>query len=151
MAAAFETRITGADNVQRRLGRVANAIDRGNILDNALRAAALVAMNAAKQKAAVLAGNLRRSIHVGGFGDGLESPSTGTDIGPAPGSHVVAVGTNVVYAKRIEFGFAGTDSLGRTFHQPAQPYLRPALDENKREMTAEFGEAVIDGIRAELR
>jgi hypothetical protein len=35
--------------------------------------------------------------------------------------------SNVVYAKRIEEGFHGTDSLGRRYNQPAYPFLRPAL------------------------
>jgi phage gpG-like protein len=39
----------------------------------------------------------------------------------------VDVGSNVVYAKRIEEGFHGTDSLGRRYDQPAYPFLRPAL------------------------
>lgn len=32
----------------------------------------------------------------------------------------------VVYARRIELGFQGKDSLGRSFNQPEYPYLRPA-------------------------
>jgi len=43
----------------------------------------------------------------------------------------VALGTNVKYAKRVEFGFEGADSLGRVYHQQAQPYLRPAFDEER--------------------
>jgi HK97 gp10 family phage protein len=35
------------------------------------------------------------------------------------------------YANRIEFGFIGVDSLGRTYNQAAQPYMRPAWDENQ--------------------
>ena len=35
------------------------------------------------------------------------------------------------YARRIEFGFIGQDSLGRNYHQAAQPFMRPAFD-NKR-------------------
>jgi Bacteriophage HK97-gp10, putative tail-component len=35
------------------------------------------------------------------------------------------------YAARIEFGFNGTDSLGRLYHQAARPYLTPAA-ESKR-------------------
>lgn len=37
------------------------------------------------------------------------------------------IGSAVVYARRIELGFTGTDSLGRFYNQPAYPYLRPAL------------------------
>lgn len=38
------------------------------------------------------------------------------------------IGSAVVYARRIELGFTGVDSLGRYYDQPAYPYLRPALD-----------------------
>ena len=142
MAAAFSATIVGADQVQRRLGAVSNGLDRGNIIDNALRAAALVVMNDAKRRAPAITGNLRRAIHVGGFGDGLESPTTGSNIGRAPGRHAVSVGTNVVYARAIEYGRAAG---------PAQPYLRPALDENKAEMEREFADALEDLLRASLR
>lgn len=37
------------------------------------------------------------------------------------------IGTNVVYAARIEFGYNDTDSLGRTYTQPPQSFLRAAL------------------------
>ncbi len=47
------------------------------------------------------------------------------------GNDVVGrVGTNVPYARRLEKGFFGTDSLGRNISQAARPYLLPALSEN---------------------
>lgn len=49
-------------------------------------------------------------------------------------AHQYAVIFNLPYAKRIEFGFHGTDSLGRKYNQAAQPYLRPAYEEQR--MTA---------------
>ncbi len=42
----------------------------------------------------------------------------------------IVVGTNKVYARRLEFGFFGTDSLGRNVHQEARPFLRPGLYNN---------------------
>jgi len=42
------------------------------------------------------------------------------------------VGSNVEYARRIELGFVGVDSLGRKFNQQPYPYLRPALHKNER-------------------
>lgn len=36
------------------------------------------------------------------------------------------------YAARIEYGFVGTDSLGRSISQNAQPYMRPAADWGRR-------------------
>lgn len=46
----------------------------------------------------------------------------------------VQVGTNVIYARRLEFGFTGTDSRGRSYNQAARPYLYPALRRNKAEI-----------------
>lgn len=39
------------------------------------------------------------------------------------------VGTNKPQARRLEFGFVGTDALGRTYDQPPYPHFGPALDE----------------------
>ena len=35
--------------------------------------------------------------------------------------------TNIVYSRRLEFGFVGTDSLGRNINQGPRPYWRVAL------------------------
>jgi HK97 gp10 family phage protein len=133
MAAAFSVTITGTEQVRRRLDAASRALDGRGLLP-ALRAAALVAQNDAKRRAPFLTGTLRRSLHQ-----------------EDKGSHVVSVGTDVPYAARQEFGFAGTDSRGRTYHQAARPYLRPALDENKAEMVREFADALEDVLRAALR
>ena len=66
-------------------------------------------------------------------------------------SVAVYVGTDVQYARRIEYGFEGEDSRGRTYHQPAQPYLRPAIDENQEAVSREVGAALRDLLRAALR
>ena len=99
-------------------------------------------MNAAKVMVPVLTGNLARSIHIGGFGDGLEQPTEGTNIGQPSSEHAVSVGTNVVYARAVEYGSAG---------RAAQPYLRPALDENRPAMMREFADALEDLLRASMR
>ncbi len=39
------------------------------------------------------------------------------------------VGTDAPQARRLEFGFSGTDSLGRVYDQPPFPHFGPALDE----------------------
>ena len=54
-------------------------------------------------------------------------------------SVTIGIGTKVDYARRIEFGFVGPDSLGRNYNQAAQPYLRPALDENEPVILKEIG------------
>lgn len=38
------------------------------------------------------------------------------------------VGTNMPQGRRLEHGFTGQDSLGRSFDQPAYPHFGPALD-----------------------
>ncbi len=37
------------------------------------------------------------------------------------------VGANSAQAARLEYGFYGTDSLGRTYNQPPYPYLAPSV------------------------
>lgn len=37
------------------------------------------------------------------------------------------VGTNKPQGRRLEFGFVGTDSIGRHYDQPPYPHFRPAL------------------------
>lgn len=40
----------------------------------------------------------------------------------------LSVGTDRPQANRLEYGFIGTDSLGRTYHQDPLPHLGPAED-----------------------
>ena len=91
----------------------------------ALTAGALLIENDAKANAPYKTGTLRRSIHTE-QGDGME----------------VIVGTDLDYAARVEFGFMQADSLGRNYHQPAQPYLRPAWDDNIDRAMEEIGVAL---------
>ncbi|MFE1452007.1 hypothetical protein [Streptomyces olivaceoviridis] len=37
------------------------------------------------------------------------------------------IGTELPYGRRLEFGFTGTDSLGRYYDQPPFPHVQPAL------------------------
>lgn len=37
------------------------------------------------------------------------------------------VGPTVIYARRLELGFTGTDSLGRHYNQPPYPFMAPAF------------------------
>ena len=52
------------------------------------------------------------------------------------------VGTNVEYARRIELGFVGTDILGRNYNQKPQPYLRPALEKNRKKILGLFRDLI---------
>jgi len=71
---------------------------------------------------------------VGGKTDGTSIASPGKE-------HSVHIGSNVVYAARVEFGFSGTDSLGRTYNQPAKSYLRAAIMANVAGIKAIFARA----------
>lgn len=147
MAAASLT-ITGDKALMAQFDALSEAV-RGRAMLRAVIAGGLLVANDAKARAAYKTGNLRRSIHVGG--EGVQAASTGSDIG---GQEVgadfaeVKVGTNVEYARRIELGFAGADSLGRIYDQPARPYLRPALESQRGAAEREIGDALRDLIRA---
>jgi HK97 gp10 family phage protein len=89
--------------------------------------------NEAQVRAPVKTGTLRRSITV------QISESSAT-------SASAAIGTNLAYARRIEFGFNGRDKLGRLYSQPAQPYLRPAFDQERESAYLEIRDALRDAI-----
>lgn len=68
----------------------------------------------------IITGNLYASIH--------REKKTGENHGDYSldepiGEMEAITGTNVVYAARIEFGFKGTDSAGRTYNQGPSSYL----------------------------
>lgn len=73
----------------------------------------------------VLTGRLRQSI--------------AWEVVVEPKAVVGRVGTNVVYARRLELGFVGTDALGRNINQEPRPYLRPSLAENRKEILRFLG------------
>ena len=76
-------------------------------------------------------GNYRRSIHV--------------EFGQAGGGLEARVGTNAPQGRRLEFGFVGTDSLGRHYNQPPFPHFGPAANEVEPEFVAALA-AVAMGI-----
>jgi hypothetical protein len=51
---------------------------------------------------------------------------------PTPGTVSRSVGTDRAQANRLEYGFVGTDSLGRTYDQPPYPHTaRPWTSSNR--------------------
>jgi hypothetical protein len=44
------------------------------------------------------------------------------------GEYQQAIAPTMIYARRVELGFQGADSLGRVYNQPPYPYMQPALD-----------------------
>ena len=85
-------------------------------LNDAVSAGAAVVTRDAKIRCAVDTGTLRRSLR--------EMKHTEN-----AGRIESQVGTDIVYAPHVEFG---------TRYQAAQPYLRPALDENGPEIQRAF-------------
>lgn len=140
--------LRGADALLRKLQQLSDA-SRGPMILRAVQAGALVIRSAHISKIKTtpskslrragepiwLTGNLARSSHIEpGPKPGGVKKSRGTGLGaPTPTSTraVVYIGTDVVYAPRLEFGFSGADASGRVYNQPPNPTLRPAFDENK--------------------
>ncbi len=97
---------------------------------------------------AVDTGRLRASISSNWTGSGMakgkvKSPAEADDgVGqPAKGLTGV-VGSNVEYARRLELGFVGADSLGRIYNQLPRPYLRPALHKNEKKILKLFKDII---------
>jgi HK97 gp10 family phage protein len=108
------TRLRGEDGLSKKLKALA-AKASPKQAETAVRAGLLVIEGAAVQKAPVLTGALRRSIH--------------TETATTSAGAVGRTGTNVEYGPFQEFG---------TSRMRAQPFLRPAYDENKDEALAEI-------------
>jgi HK97 gp10 family phage protein len=94
----------------------------GRLGQNAVRAGARVVAAEAKRRVPVESGALKRSIKV--F----------TESKREAGKRTAYAGTRLFYGKFSEFG---------TAHEPARPWLRPALDEG--------GQQAVDKIAANLR
>lgn len=112
---------------------------------NAVKKGCFMVEGDAKGFCVVDTGRLRSSISSNWTGSGMAKGRVGGQAKPDDGigqptkKLTGVVGTNVEYARRIEFGFLGmTDSLGRTFFQPSLPYLRPALHKNEKKIAKLF-------------
>ena len=120
----------------------------------ALVAGCFVISNDAKDRCRYKTGNARRSIHIGYEGGNVtpvQPESDGTTPRPMPVTPgVVAriakdlhgglkvelqIGTNVWYTWLLEFFYEG------------KPFLRPALDNNRREVNAEIRRALQSALR----
>lgn len=51
------------------------------------------------------------------------------------------IGAGTKYARRLELGFVGTDSKGRTYAQAPRPFLRPALVKSSSKVKTILGVA----------
>lgn len=108
--------VSGVTQLQTSLKSIQKALQ-GALVD-IVKAGALPIEDAAKINAPVVTGALRDSIS--------------TDIvSQSPSSVRAVIMPHVPYGARIEYGFIGADSLGRNYHQPAEPYMRPAFESEK--------------------
>lgn len=78
---------------------------------------AMLVEAAAKKRAPVRSGTLRRSVITKDLGSG------------GVGIYSTEVGPTVIYARRVALGFHGPDSLGRVYHQAGNDYWGPAVSE----------------------
>lgn len=137
----FIVKIPNVDALTLRTKVLVAAAQRG--LRESVPEAALLVETEAKALVPVDTGNLRDHIHSEQLVD--EPEKQVWIVSPV----VLAdnkEGFDPPYARRIEFGFVGQDSLGRWYNQLAQPYMRPAA-ENKRE---ECRQVIKEGVYAEL-
>ena len=148
----IEMRVEGAEALMTKFKQIKAEMYKG--FAAALLAGSFPVSNAAKKLAPKLTGNLARSIHIGTKtkditkpqpkADGLTVRQMPADMGAvgsvakalqAKGRAEVLVGTDVVYAATQEFI--------RTSHKIGfSPYLRPALDNNRKEVDDEVKRAV---------
>lgn len=118
MADGITVEIKGIKELQSKFSLLDKDIQR--ILSNAVSQGAAVVERSAKQKVRVDTGRLRNSIR--------EMKKV-----ESPGRSESQVGTDVEYGPDNEFG---------TARMAAQPYLRPAVDENQEEIKAAIEQAI---------
>ena len=155
----IELKVTGVEELQQTFREL--ALDFNRVVAGALVAGCFVVSNDAKDRCPYVTGNLKRSIHIGTGtematvvspiqpeGDGTISrqmPATpgivmriAGDLGKGERVELL-VGTKVWYGWRIEFIGEG------------EPFLRPALDENRQEVHAEVRRALQQVIRKAMK
>jgi hypothetical protein len=114
-------------------------------LKSGVQAAAALFENEAKDIVPVRTGELRDAIHTETIAD---TPDVQTlQVTPVEDA-ANKYGFEPPYARRIEFGFVGTDSLGRHYHQAPEPYMRPAFDNQQDAAEEAITSAVLAGISA---
>lgn len=110
-------------------------------LRDGVRSAAMILTQEAKDLVPVKTGRLQTAIHDEVVTDEPEKQER--SVRPA---YETGEGFDPPYARRIEMGFIGTDSIGRRYHQPAKPFMRPAFDSKQEEAKAEILDHLNSGI-----
>lgn len=66
-----------------------------------------------------------------GPGNGADASAVGLVAQEVKAGDVFFMTNNAAYARRIEFGFAGTDAAGRTYDQAGRFFVRRAIKRGK--------------------
>lgn len=133
--------LRGIDQISLRTKALFRAAQTG--MKFGVQEAAQIFEDEAKTIVPVDTGHLRDSIHQ----ELIESTDTRAVIAVTPVyEEPNPWGIEPPYARRIEFGFTGTDAPGRHYHQSPQPYMRPAFDTKQDEAR----QAIKDSIYQEL-
>lgn len=124
-----------------------------NELRLAVPAAAELIAEEARTIVPVDTGRLRDAIHVepsssGGFSQVVDRDEKQVVVVSPAYPSLNEYNFSPPYARRIEFGFMGTDKLGRTYHQAAQPFMRPAADAKKEDAKALIKEQMFEALAA---
>lgn len=125
-----KTYVKGNKELQAALRKLAAAGD-GHKLVPAVNAGLSIIQNEIQENAPYLTGTYRRSWHLG------EAEASGNRA-------YNTTGTDLPYALRLEYGFEDTDARGRSYHQAAQPHVRPAFDNKREEALKEVKDAIVD-------
>jgi HK97 gp10 family phage protein len=133
--------ITGLDALSLRVQYMKTAARTG--LKFGVSEAAGLVEQEAKAIVPVESGNLQDAIHTENTVDEPEIQEQTVTPAVEAGNKW---GFDPAYARRIEMGFIGVDSLGRHYHQAAQPYMRPAYETQKQPAI----DAIKNGILQEL-
>lgn len=73
--------------------------------------------------------------------------SVGLSAATLTGGVTARIGTNAPQARRLELGFFGEDSLGRSYRQRAYPHVAPTRRAIERPYRREVAEAVVKVMR----
>ena len=100
-------------------------------------------------------GRLMGSISVNWAGSSMDrgkvdAPAKSEDgVGKPSGQKELTyvVGSDVKYARRVEHGFVGVDSLGRRYNQQGKPYLFPSYFQYEGEIVKDIGKVFKKDIR----
>lgn len=161
--------VRGNDSLKRKLNQLATGVQ-GETLEGALAAGAVLIQNSAKRYAPKHEGTLARSIHIGGHeelaGDYDGNYPRAKDTMPDPAGsdmeRTLHVGTDIIYGAQKEFGgtitaknaprlvwqdYSGNWHSAVSVYQEAQPYMRPAIDENLGPLYRKIGDELTKAIK----